>query len=183
MATISILILAVSLDALSFGLAQGIKKNSINPFYALCMTIVSTILFAVPLYLSSIVIKYLDENICCYINGSVLIGLGVLYIITFIVNSFKKEELKATPKTNLSLGYCLISTLPISLDAIFTGFLSGYTLSYIAYGIVFYFIVTFLAIYIPNKIALKMSGKNNLKIEWLSGTIFIILGLLKLFGI
>lgn len=183
MITIIILILAVSLDALSFGLAQGIQRNSINWFYALCMTLLSTILFAVPLYLSSIVVQYISEKTCLIINGSVLIGLGVLYLINFIISCFKGEKFQPEIKTKLSLGYCLISTLPISLDAIFTGFLSGYSLTHIAFGIVFYFIVTFLVIYVTNKVALKLTGKAKLNIEWLSGTIFIMLGVLKLFGI
>lgn len=178
-----ILILALSLDAISFGIAQGIKRNSINIWYALAMTVLSTILFAVPLYLSSIVVAYLDEKICCIINGVVLIGLGALYLTNFIISCFKKESLKPQFEQKLSFGYCMVSVFPISLDAVFTGFLSGYALSHIVYGISFYFVITFLAIYVTNKLALKMTGKSKLKIEWLSGTIFVILGILKICGI
>lgn len=184
MFTIILLILAISLDALSFGLAQGFNKNSIGYINCFFMSVLSTLLFAVPLYLSQLVVQYLDEKICYLLNGIVLLCLGIFYLVQFFVLLQKKEPpLEKKENSKLTLGYCLISTIPISLDAIFTAFLSGYSLQYIIFGVIFYFVITYIALFIPNKIALKMSGKSNLRLEWLSGLIFVVLGLLKIFGI
>lgn len=175
MATIILLVLAVSLDAFSFGLAQGFNKNKISFFYAFCMSALSTVLFAVPLYLSSYIYKYLKSSICYLINGIILLLLGLFYLKNAV---FKKKNEK-TDNIALNFKNCMVSVFPISLDAIFTAFLSGYELNYVVFGIVFYFIVTLLFIYVPNKIVLKLSKKFKFNADWLSGIIFIILAILK----
>ena len=175
MVTIILLVLAVSLDALSFGLAQGFNKNSISLFYAFCMSMLSTILFAIPLYISSFIYKYLNSSVCYIINGIILLLLGLFYLKNAVFKNISKQG------TNNALNFknCMVAVLPISLDAIFTAFLSGYELNYIIFGIVFYFTITLLFIYIPNKIALKISKKSKIDIDWLSGIIFIVLAILK----
>lgn len=174
MTTIILLVLAVSLDALSFGLSSGFSKNKVSFFYALCMAVFSTILFAVPLYLSSILIKYLNSSVCYFINGAVLLLLGIIYL----VEAFKKKNQHITNQP-LSFKRCMLLVFPISLDAIITAFLSGYSLNYVVFGIIFYLVITFLFIYIPNIIALKVAKKCKINIGWLSGLIFILLSILK----
>jgi len=47
----------------------------------------------------------------------------------------------------------------------------------------FYFIITFLSIYVANKIGLNLSKKTQLDLGFLSAVIFFIIGILKIFGI
>lgn len=178
MTRIILLVIAVSLDALSFGIASGLNKSKIKFWYAFCMAFISTFMFAIPLYASYYVSKYLNEDLLYLINGIVLCGLGIYYIII----SFKKEQ-KNNQFNVKSLKNCILSTFAISLDAIFTAFLSGYSLNYVIFGIIFYFFVTLLFIYVPNTLTLKFSKIKNINLSWVSGVIFIILGILKLFEI
>lgn len=178
MIKIILLVIAVNIDALSFGFASGLNKSIIKWNYALCMAIVSTMLFSVPLYLSHIVVKYLNEDIFYIINGLVLCSMGIIYIIS----SFRKKEENATYNTK-SLNGCILSIFPISLDSIFTAFLNGYSLNYVIFGIVFYFIITFCFIFFANLIGLRLTSKSKLNIDWVSGVIFLILGILKFFEI
>ena len=83
----------------------------------------------------------------------------------------------------MKLKPALAATIPISIDAVFTAFLNGYSLSHIGYGIILYFIITFLSILITNQIGLQLSKRSNINLGFLSGLIFIIIGLLKFFGI
>jgi putative Mn2+ efflux pump MntP len=182
---IIILIFALSLDAFSFGIAQGICKNKIPLFAIICMSVLSTILFGLPLYLSSIISSFLDVTICNIINGVVLILLGLIYVFKFIKDNSKQTEMLESSTTNkdLSLGYYLICTIPLSLDAIFTAFLSSLSVKNMCFSIVFYLIITFFALFLGNRISIKMTGKSKLNVEWLSGIIFVVLGILKIFGI
>lgn len=174
MIKIILLVVAVNIDALSFGFASGLCKSKIKWNYALCMAVISTILFSVPLYLSHIVVKYLNEDIFYIINGIVLCLLGIFYILS----AFRKKTEQEIYNTK-SLKGCIISVLPISLDSIFTAFLNGYSLSYVIFGIVFYFVTTFCFIFFANLIGLKLTSKSKLNINWVSGVIFLILGILK----
>lgn len=174
MARIILLVIAISLDALSFGFACGLNKSKIKWSYALCMAFISTILFAVPLYISHMVIEYLNNIVFYIVNGIVLCAMGVLYLI---LSFTKKPEQKSFSTKGLKS--CITSVFPISLDAIFTAFLNGYSLRFVIFGIIFYFVVTFCFIFFANLIALRLSHKSKLNIDWLSGVIFIILGILK----
>jgi len=180
MITLIFLIIAVSIDAMSFGFAQGIKNNKISIFYCLIMTILSTILFSIPLYISKFIVYYLNEKTLNIINGIVLIILGLFYLLNYFFNN---KKINKKTEHNISLKYCIIETIPISLDAIFTAFLNGYTLNYLYVGIIFYFFITFIYIYIFNIIGLRISKKTSTNLSFLSSLIFIVIGILKLYGI
>ena len=178
-----LLIIALSLDAFSFGLAQGFKNNKIKVVFIFLMSILSTVLFAIPLFLSQFIFHFFNKDICNIINGSILTLLGLYYFIKFIVFKFRKLDIKNVKNNEICLKFCILSTFPISLDAIFTAFLNGYSLSNIIFAILTYFLFTFVCIFVSNFIALKLSKKSSFDLSWLSGFIFIILGLLKTFGI
>lgn len=179
MTTTILLILAVSLDSVSFGLAQGFLKNKIKLSYALCMTLLSVILFATPLYLSSLVFKHLSKNTCYLINGIVLLLLGLYYLITSLL---AKEQPNINKKT-INLRFCIVNTFPISLDALFTAFFNGIFIKNKVFAILFFALVTFISLYIVNIITLQLSKKCKISLNWLSGLVFIILGILKILEI
>lgn len=188
MLTITLLIIAVSIDAMSFGLAQGLKKIKITFIYIACMSILSTILFSVPLYLSRFIVEYLSEFWLDLVNGIILLALGIYYIAIYFVDLKKQDNLDIYVSKNESITFmklkpALAATIPISIDAVFTAFLNGYSLSHIGYGIILYFIITFLSILITNQLGLQLSKRSNINLGFLSGLIFIIIGLLKFFGI
>ena len=178
------LIIAISIDAMSFGFAQGFQKKYITILNCLIMTIISTLLFTIPLYLSSFVFKYFNEQLCNIINGIVLIILGIYYLVKNLTTSKNRNlEKNNVNIEHLCLKNCILSTFPISLDAIFTTFLNGYSIPDIIFAIIFFFCFTFISILLPNRISLKISNKTSLHISWISGIIFLIIGTLKSFGI
>lgn len=183
MLTIILLILALSLDAFSFGFAQGFKKYKLTLVNCLIMSAISTFLFTVPLYLSQFVFKYFNEQVCNIINGIILILLGLYYLYDFIKSKNYKIEDKNNKIIPLRLKICILSTFPISLDAIFTALLNGYSVTYIISAILIYFLFTFCSLYLTNLIGLKFSKDSYISLSWLSSLIFIIIGSLKCFGI
>ena len=177
------LITALSLDAFSFGLAQGFKNNKIKILYIFTMAFISTLLFFIPLILSQYIFQYFDKYICNIVNGFILILLGLYYLIKYFLEKNCKNNTKNVKNNKFCLKFCILSTFPISLDAIFTALLNGYTMTNITFITITYFLFTFFAILLSNFISLNLSNKSNYDLSWLSGLIFIFIGLLKSFGI
>lgn len=195
-----LILLAVSLDVFSFGLSLGFNNVYLSIIKGLFFTLISAFIFAFPLALSKLISQIIPEKICYLINGIVLLLLGLYYLISFIVKikiKNSKNAQKGTNKTNLKneheninplaktpflgLKYLAFCAIPVNLDAFFTALLSGFSMGNFFIVLLFYLIFTFIAVYIGNKLSFYLSKKANLDLSWISGILFIILGMLKLF--
>lgn len=216
MLTFFLLILCVNIDALSYGIAYGLKKEKFSIGYILLTTLLSSLLFAVPLYYSRYIYKYFDETSCHIINAIILILLGIYYLIpkkhrksrkrTIFLNknyiklgiTFKKSRinyeacymlhsnysqnnlLKKHKNSMVARFFC--ECIAISVDAIFTAFLSGFSANFYIFAVLFYAFSNFFAIFLGNIIFYKINKQFKINLEVLSGLIFIILGIIKLWG-
>lgn len=174
MLSFSLLILTLNIDALSYGIAYGIKKIKIPFKWILFINILSTVLFALPLYFSKYIYKYFDETLLTIINGIVLILLGIKYC-------FEKPN-KNTTK-NFSFWQCFVECFVISVDAIFTAILSGFSANYFVFSIFFYNLTNFLAIFCGNFFFCKFNSKQQVVLNIFSGFIFIFLGIFKILSL
>ena len=199
MAHTILILLAVSLDVFSFGLTLGFDKIYLSSIKAMFFTLVSCIIFAVPLALSKLLFYIIPKYICFLINGVVLLLLGVCYLSFFIFKQFikrskfkqngsntsnfnnrqgKYHRITNSPETGLKyLAFCAV---PVNLDAFFTALLSGFSFGNFYLVLVLYFVFTFIAVYASNKISFFISKKINLDLTFISGILFIVLGILKL---
>ena len=121
-----------------------------------------------------------------YINGSVLILLSIIYFILFLKsyrNVQKEDCIIRHEQQIMSIKTGILATIPISLDAMFTALLTGYTVQSYSFMIIFYFFMTSISIYILNLIGLKLISHTKLNLGWLSSLVFLIIGVLKIFGI
>ena len=204
-----IIILCINIDAFSYGVAYGFKRQKMRVWYILLVTILSTFLFAVPLIISKYVFQYFNEIICNIINGLVLIFLGIYYFSQkppdFIENQpqktknnqikgkkyiLEKSKIAEISFKNSENNYkkfvfkeYFVESLIISVDAIFTALLSGFTSNLLVFYIIFYAFSNFFAIFLGNYITYRTNRLFKFKLSFLSGTIFVVLGVLKCFGI
>ena len=88
-----LLILCLNIDALSYGIAYGIKKIKFKIPFILCLSLLSTLMFALPLFFSKYIYMYFDEFVLRIVNAVILIILGIKYILTKPQN-FKKIHKK-----------------------------------------------------------------------------------------
>ena len=188
MVTMILLIIAVSFDAMSFGFSQGINNQRLNFFTMLIMTSLSTVLFTIPLLLSSLIFKYFDKTILNIIKGIILIILSIIYFFIFIKNkrkhtNNKKNTTENRSSKNTTLKIAILATFPISVDAMFTALLNGYSFINYIIAICLYFFITFISLLLTNLVGLKIQSKSNIDLGWTSSFVFLIIGLLKLFGI
>lgn len=97
-------------------------------------------------------------------------------------NNLTSKNKSKQKNTHFSFPKCFCECLVISIDAIFTAFLSGFSENYYLFSVAFYAITNFLAIIIGNRVLFKISGHTNFSLDFFSGLIFIVLGMLKIVG-
>ena len=131
----------------------------------------------IPLAISKYIYEYFNELFLRLINAAVLIIFGLKFIFE------KQDETKIKKQANFSVKSCFIECLIISVDAIFTALLSGFSANYYLISVLFYFFTNFLAILLGNIIFLKINKKLKINLSIFSGLIFILLGILKIIGI
>lgn len=170
-----LIILCLNIDALSYGIAYGSKNIKLPKKYIFFITTLSTIMFSISLYISKFVYQYLNKSILSIINGIILIILGCSYI-----KPSKKTHLS---KKNFSFKVCLFECLAISIDAIFTTLLSIINYQYSVIYIIFYALTNYFAIFFGNLTLYKIGKYSKFSINFFSFLIFVILGILKIFGI
>ena len=175
MAGFLLLILCLNLDALSFGIAYGARKNRFTFWFVLKLSLFSTILFAIPLFLSKFLFKYFDRTVCNIINGVILIILSLTYF-------FKKEKSTNENIDHFSKKKFLGECFAFSVDAFFTAFLGGFPLNFYLIFVIFYFFSNFLSIFFGNLIVFKLNKKIKFNLDFFGGIIFLILGITKIFG-
>ena len=175
MTSFLIIILCLNLDALSYGISCGIRKIKINLKYIFYITTLSTLFFAIPLYFSKYIYTYFNPLVLRYINAAILIILGLIYI-------FKKED-QTKKQILLSYKTCFFECVAISVDAIFTAILSGFSGNFYIFSIFFYCLTNFFAIFFGNIFFYKLNNFLKINLSFFSGFIFIILGILKCVGI
>lgn len=94
-----LIILCLNIDALSYGIAYGIKRTKFKILFVINMSLLSTVLFAVPLYVSKYIYEYFNETLLQIINGIILIILGIKYIFSKSKNqNIKKNKEKIIKK-------------------------------------------------------------------------------------
>ena len=167
-----IIILCINIDALSFGISYGLRKQKIGFFINIFITTFSTLFFTIPLVTSKLIFSHLNNNICNLLNGIFLIILGLFYIF---------ENNKKSHK-NLTIKNSFIECFIISIDAIFSAIFNGYLINTYIFYIIFYYITNFFAIFLGNRISFKLSSISNINFSLFSGLIFIFLGIFKIFG-
>ena len=175
MTSFLIIILCLNIDALSYGISCGIRGYKINFKYIFFISSLSTILFAIPLGVSRYIYKFFNPLILRYINALILIILGLFYI-------FKKED-QIKKQASLSYKTCFFECVAISVDAIFTAILSGFSGNFFIFSIFFYALTNFFAIFFGNIFSYKLKNLLRINLSFFSGFIFIILGILKCVGI
>lgn len=177
MLSFALLILCLNIDALSYGISYGIKKIKLNFLYILSVSVLSTLIFLIPLSLSKYIYSYFNERVCEIINGIILIILGITYIIP------KKDKTK-TPlaKETFTFKKFLLECFAISADAFFTALLSGFSEKFFVFCIIFYFFTNFIAIFCGNYFFRKLGNKTHFNLSFLSCLIFILLGFFKIMG-
>ena len=176
MLTFLITILCLNIDALSYGISYGTRKIKINLRYIIFITLLSTIMFAIPLKISKYIYTFFNPKILQFINAAILIILGCCYL-----KQNKNEQTKK--QAPLSFKTCFFECIAISIDAIFTAILSGFYGDFYIFSIFFYGFTNFFAIFFGNIISLKINKFLRINFSFFSGFIFIILGILKCVGI
>ena len=139
-----LLILCLNIDALSYGVATGLKKEKLSLIKILLFSLGSTILFSIPLAISKYVFKYFNRTFCNILNGIILIILGIFYLAP------KSEKNQENNKEKTPTKSVIFECITVSVDAMFTALLGGFTTKFFLFFVFFYGFSNFLAIFCGN---------------------------------
>ncbi len=119
--------IAASLDALLMGVTYGIRRVHINLWQNFLVSLITLLGTCLSIYLGSWLIPFLPAAKASKIGSSILILLGIYYIIKFMICSFQKylyHKKNVTTKSQLTSAEHAILTLSFA-----EVFILGLTLS------------------------------------------------------
>lgn len=201
-----LIVIVMSLDVFVASIAYGVNKIEI-PFTSISIiNIICACFLSASLYIGSIIKKMIPGNITVVLSFIILIILGIYYLFESIIKTYLQKHSKSNKKIRLNLfdlqliidiyvdetradldnSKCLNSkealylAIALSLDSLAIGF--GNSL-----GEINYFRIILLSL-ISDMIAIpaglftgrKLAERTDINISWLTGTILIILAILKL---
>ncbi len=201
--------LAVCIDTFAIGLSYGLKDIKIPKISILTINIVTLIFLCLSMFFGNIIKKFLTHHTASLISFFILMGLGFLFIIEGYIEYYleknknnmvnKNFQIKLSKfriiidvvmdctkaDTNVSgdidFKEALYLGTALSLDSLGVGFGSGIgDISYLQVLIMAFFL-NLLAIVGGLYLGKKMKKQHQtLKTFWISGSILILLGILKL---
>ncbi len=202
---ITLLVLAVCIDAFAMSLTYGMGKIKI-PFYsAIIISAIGTLFLSLSVFLAVVVASFIDAKTCSILSVSLLMILGVtnifqntikaylkkhkgkknvsfsIFDISFVVEIFfdQTKADKDNSKT-LSASEAIVLAIPLSVDSIASGFSAGLSVTSIWGVVAMSFFVGVLAIVFGSIIGTKISRKTDLNLSWISGVALIILAIFKI---
>lgn len=189
--TILLIGVAANIDNLVISVSYGLKLNRIPLLYNLVISLTSIVFAFISITAGSYLSNYFSQSIANYIGGSLIIGLGVWFIITspaFVKNnSIQIEEThpaflsidkanKITLKESFFLGFVLaLNCLTIGFGAGITGVSPLFTS--ISIG-VFSLISISIGVMLGNKIGNTLFGNYS---NGIAGLLLIIIGIYEIF--
>ena len=189
--TILLIGVAANIDNLGISVSYGLKSNKIPLFSNLVIAFISMICAFISITTGSFLSQYFSQSIANYIGGSLIIGLGVWFIITspaFITKNSNRNETSyssftpkldkakaITWKESILLGFVLaINCLTIGFGAGITGVSPVFTS--ISIG-VFSVISISLGVMVGNKIGNTFFGRYS---NGIAGLLLILIGIYEI---
>lgn len=201
--------IAICIDAFAIGLSYGIKNIKFPRISLIIISFISVCVLILSMILGNLLETLLPNNLTTILSFIILVGLGFSLIIEgYIKHLFvqKKErneknlvniklsklEITVNISTdnevinediseNINLKESICLGIALSLDSLGVGF--GSAIGNVNYlqVVIFVFILNLLSIPLGTNLGKKFkSYVKNLKTFWISGSILIILGILKL---
>lgn len=201
-----LMVLAISLDSFVIGLAYGTKEIELPIKSLVAINMVCTTFLAIAIFLGSTVKRIIHVNTASVISFTLLLVLGLYYLLDSILESiikkksYRNKKIKFQfPSINIIIDIAIDGTradinksgdidlkeaiylaIALSLDALAVGF--GSSLGNINYKevLILFFLINIFAIISGLCIGRKIVSKTKVNLSWVSGLILIFLGISNL---
>ncbi len=201
-----LLVLTLSLDAFVASIAYGANKIRI-PFSSIfIINFICSLFLGFSVFLGYIIKKVLPGNLAGILSFSILLLLGVYYLLESFVKSYLKKRSKKNrnlkiklfdiwvfidiyvdetqadfnKSKNLNIREAVYLGAALSLDSLAVGFGSSLASINYLHVILLSFFIGFISLYSGLFVGKQISQKSNINLSWLSGIILISLAILKL---
>lgn len=171
-----LLVLALAMDSFTVSIAYGMRRVKIPIVCALTISVIGTTFLSASLFLTVLISKYINQKLFMFIGGSILIIIGVYNLIKYFKNKNKANNFEAK---FLNFKNSVLIGVSLSLDSLISGFAGGFGIN-IYLTIIFSFFTNLFVVLFGNFLGKKFSNKVHIKLDWLTGVIFIALGIFKI---
>jgi putative Mn2+ efflux pump MntP len=176
-----LLVSALSLDAFVVALSYGADRIKIPLNSAMIITLIGSLTLAASLYLGSALAGVIPPLASAIVCCSILCMLGLYKMI----ESFKKPKKTfytlAAPVKILPAGQALGLSAALSLDSLTAGFGAGLTQASFAFAVCLSLGIGLALLYAGGFAGRALAKKSQINLSWLSGVIFVLLGVFKFF--
>lgn len=198
------MVIAVCMDSFLVSLSYGNHRIRLSYKMILLLSFICTLILGISLFFSSFLSYFINKKLCIIISSILFISIGITGLfqsfiksylknvndkklffqtneICFVLNIYMDETSADLDKSkDLSIYETIYLAFALSFDSIISGFAYGVSIPFSYTLILFTFIFTYLSFLSGNLIG-KYLFKSTIPLSWISGVIFIILGIIKLF--
>lgn len=199
-----LLVIAVCIDSFFVALSYGNHSIKLSFKMILLLSFICTLILGISIFFSTFISYFIPKTLCILISSILFISIGITDLFQSFIKSYLKnvnnkklffhtneicfvlniymDETSADidHSKDLSIHETIYLAFVLSFDSLLSGFAYGVSIPFSITLILLTFIFTCFSFLSGNLI-----GKNLLKstfhFSWISGIIFIILGLIKLF--
>lgn len=179
MVSVFLFAFAISMDAFSLAIGFGIKGLKFKFLDCIFINVINSFFLFISILLSRSVFSFLDVNNISTIGCCFLFLLGVFNLINYFLSKTQKEiyfnkKQKTVDKLSITVLLCVESVVSGFSMLAFDG--SIITLVFLS------FVLHTMFLFLGLKWGKNVAKGTNLNTEWLSGVIFILLAISKIFG-
>lgn len=192
-----ILIITLSLDTLIASISMGIEKIRVSIVSILILNTISSIFLAISCLCGNTILTLFNNNTISYLPNIIIILIGVSKIIKPVYKKitsknngfdikglfkiyYNPEKADLDNSKTLSIKEIILLSITLSFDNLIAGSSLGFCMNFINLIILFNFFFGSILFFILNRLFLRINLKSNIDISFISGIIFILVGISRI---
>lgn len=197
-----ILLITLSLDTFIAGISMGMEKVKVPIYSIILLSLVGTFFLLISCLFGEQISYFLPSNYIKFISTSLFFILGIHKILDVLCKRIHTTQYKVhfsnfecilciyhNPKVadldhskTLSIKELILLGTALSFDNLTVGLLLGLWSYSITLLIIFNFLISFFLFFIGSRLSYFLSNTNSERFTILSGFIFIMVGIYRIFG-
>ena len=178
----TLLTIALSLDSASAGFAYGTGKTRVPFLNIFVMAVIDTVILAVALLVGASISRIIPAYITLIISCVILIAMGLYKLVMWVKNKRSKTPVKECAK--ISWRETFIVGIALSIDGLAVGVgvaMTHITTLFIVIVIAFSMLTDILIFSLGYLLGKQIHKITKLDVSWISGIVFILIALQKIF--
>ena len=180
-----LLVIAISLDVLTTGVAYGAGQINVPVINRVVIDIIGSAILGIALVLGAVIGHFIPDSVGAIAGFAILASLGVYKIIYWLVTRRREPE-KLNSKKTISWRETFVLAVFLAVDCAAVGIghtIENFDIVFVLVAIALSLVADLLFFYIGLGIGKRVTRRAKFDLSWLSGVILIGISFMHLFGI